>query len=94
MRRVAHGQLSFDAAPKAGKRSVDLASIKLSGTFSSAAIIDAEGKWPQLGHREEVVVQVLEKGSGEVIAQATGFVSVGYADGKDDEVIRVQTVKL
>lgn len=97
MRRVAHGQLSFDAAPKAGKCSVDTASLKLSGTFARAATVDAKGEWPQLGHGEEVVVQVVEKVSGEVIAAAPGFVSVAFKDKSLDgrvTVVREQTVKL
>lgn len=97
MKRVAHGQLSFDAAPKAGKRSVDTASIKLSGTFAHAAIVDDNAEFPQLGQGEEVIVQVVEKGTGEVIAQGPGYVSVAFKEKSLDgepTVVREQAVKV
>jgi hypothetical protein len=80
VRRIVAGQLSFDAAPKAGKRTVDTASLKLSGTFPARALVDDEGRWPQLGHGEQVIVQVIELGSGELIAAGVGFVKVGFDD--------------
>jgi hypothetical protein len=97
MRRVAPGQLSFDAAPKAGRRQVDTASLKLSGAFPARALVDDEGRWPQLGHGEQVIVKVIELGSGELIAQGVGAVKVGFEDKTLDGepyTIRVQTVKM
>jgi hypothetical protein len=97
MRRVVAGQLSFDAAPKAGKRAVDTASLKLSGAFPGRALVDAEGRWPQLGHGEEVVVQVIELGSGEVIAEGLGRAKVGFEDTTTEGetfTSRVHTVKM
>lgn len=97
MRRVAPGQLSFDAAPRGGRRQVDSAALKLSGTFPARALVDDEGRWPQLGHGEQVIVKVIELGSGEPIAEGVGDVKVGFDDkALDGEpyTIRVQTIKM
>jgi hypothetical protein len=64
MQRVAAGQLSFNAAPKAGKRQVDTASLKLSGAFPARALVDDEGQWAQLSHGEQVIVRVIGAGIG------------------------------
>jgi hypothetical protein len=97
MRRVAPGQLSFDAAPKAGKRQVDTASLKLSGAFPARALVDEEGRWPQLGHGEQVIVRVIELGSGELIAEGVGDVKVGFEDKTTEGetfTTRVHTIKM
>jgi hypothetical protein len=96
MRRVASGQLSFDVAPK-GKKPPVTASIKLSGTFSAAAITDDNGNVPQIGHGEQVLVQLVEVESGEVIASQIAIVAVAFADKQLDGepvTVREQKVKL
>lgn len=94
MRRVAHGQLSFDAAPKAGKRAVDMAAIKLSGMFPPEAVIDNEGRWPQLEAGERVKVVVVAEDSGDVIAEAPGLVEVSFPLAKEGRTTRAHTVKV
>jgi hypothetical protein len=97
MQRVAAGQLSFDAGKRAGKRQVDTASLKLSGAFPARALVDDEHRWPQLAHGEQVVVRVIELGSGELIAQGIGAVKVGFDDKTLDGepyTIRVHTIKM
>lgn len=97
MKRVAPGQLSFAAAPKGGRRQVELASLKLSGAFPARALVDDEGAFPQLDHGEQVIVKVVELGSGELIAEAVGDVKVGFDDTKSDGLTcttRVQTIKM
>ena len=97
MRRVAPGQISFDAAPRAGKRQVDTTSLKLSGAFPGRALVDDKGCWPQLGHGEQVIVRVIELGSGELIAEGIGTSKVGFEDTKADGetfTTRVHTVKM
>jgi len=93
MRRVAAGQLSFDVAPK-GKRPPVTAAISLSGTFSAAAITTDAGM-PQLGHGEQVVVQVVEQGSGELICESVGIVAVAFVDKQlDGELVTIRHQKI
>lgn len=97
MRRVAQGQLSFDAAPKAGRRHVDAAALKLSGAFPARALVDGDGQYPQLGHGEQVIVRVIEMGSGELISEGVGTCKVGFDDKTSEGetiTIRVHTIKM
>lgn len=97
MKRVAPGQLSFDAAPKGGGRQVAMTALKLSGAFPARALVDDEFRWPQLGHGEQVIVRVIELGSGEVIAEGVGDVKVGFEDKTTEGetfTTRVHTVKM
>ena len=94
MRRVAPGQLSFDAAPK-GRRAADTAAISLSGTFSAEAITNDAGEVPQLGHGETVLVRLVEEGSGEMIAEGIGVVAVAFIDKSlDGEPITIRQQKI
>jgi hypothetical protein len=74
-----------------------MAALKLSGAFPARALVDDEGQWPQLGHGEQVIVQVFELGSGELIAEGIGTVKVGFDDKTSEgetTTIREHTIKM